>query len=74
MMATTLGVALGFPTLAVYSLGLFAPELIGAFHWSRSQVMAGVMLVTGALVLASPATGYLIDRIGVRRVASGEWR
>jgi MFS family permease len=69
LVATTLGVALGFPTLAVYSLGLFAPELTGAFHWSRSQVMAGVMLVTGALIVASPATGYLIDRIGVRPVA-----
>jgi MFS family permease len=69
LVACVCGVALGFPTLAVYSLGVFAPELIGAFHWSRSQVMGGVMLVTCVLVFASPITGYLCDRFGVRPVA-----
>lgn len=69
LVACVFGVALGFPTLAVYSLGVFAPELVGAFHWSRSQVMGGVMLVTCVLIFASPVTGYLCDRFGVRPVA-----
>jgi MFS family permease len=69
LVACVFGVALGFPTLAVYSLGVFAPELVSAFHWSRSQVMGGVMLVTCVLAFASPITGYLCDRFGVRPVA-----
>ena len=69
VVAATLGVALGFPTLAIYSLGMFAPELAGSFHWSFGQIMGGAAVVTAVLLVAGPATGFLCDRFGARPVA-----
>ena len=69
LIPTTLGVALGFPTLAIFTLGIFAPELARDFHWSYSQIMAGTMIVTLASFVAGPFVGSLSDRVGVQRVA-----
>ncbi len=50
------------------SLGLFAPHLASTFGWSRGAIMLSLTFFNIAGVLASPYTGTLIDRFGVRRV------
>jgi MFS family permease len=70
ILVATVGVALGFPTLTNYSLGVFAPELARAFHWSYSQIMSGIVMVPFVLLFAGPIVGLLCDRFGVRLVAS----
>ena len=69
LVAATLGAALGFPTLAVQTLGTFAPELHQAFGWSYSQVMLGLAVVTAVMLITGPVAGWLCDRFDVRRVA-----
>ena len=50
------------------SLGLFAPFLQKDFGWGRGQIMLSLTFYGLASVVASPHTGRLVDRIGVRAV------
>ncbi len=66
LVAATLGVMLGFPTLAVQTLGVFAPFLASTFKWSFSEIMGGLVIVTVVVIVIGPITGYLCDRYGAR--------
>jgi MFS family permease len=66
LFAATLGVMLGFPTLAVQTLGVFAPFLASTFKWSFSEIMGGLVIVTIVVIVIGPITGYLSDRYGAR--------
>ena len=68
LLGTCLGLASGL-SINTYMLSIFAPYLIRAFGWTRSQwAMLGVIQF---LVMASlPVAGRLADRFGVRRVAA----
>ena len=66
LFAATLGVMLGFPTLAVQTLGVFAPFLASTFKWSFSEIMGGLVIVTVVVIVIGPITGYLCDRYGAR--------
>ena len=70
LLAAILGTALGFPTLGVHTLGVFAPALSRAFGWSYSSIMAGLIIVTASMFVTGPFAGWLCDRYGVRLVAT----
>jgi MFS family permease len=69
VLASMLGIALGLSPLPFYTIGVFAPHLVTAFHWSMASIMGGLSAMTIVVVLMGPVTGWLADRFGVRTVA-----
>lgn len=64
----------GVASFHLQSIGPVIKPLGVAFGWSRGEVSAGVFLVTTVGLLMTPATGWVIDRLGARRVAlCGVW-
>ena len=51
-----------------YTIGVLAPELAREFGWGFGQIMAGLSVMTFTVLAASPMTGLLADRYGVRPV------
>lgn len=68
LFAAVIGLAFSPGPMIFGSLGLFAPSLQQSFGWARGEIMLGLTFFNVAGVLASPYTGALIDRLGVRRV------
>lgn len=66
--AAVIGLAFSPGPLIFGSMGLFAPHLVDAFGWNRGAIMLSLTFFNIAGVLASPYTGTLIDRFGVRRI------
>ncbi|MFA5548835.1 MAG: MFS transporter [Porticoccaceae bacterium] len=67
VLAATLGVALG--SIHVYSTGIFIEPLEREFGWSRAEISAGLSLVSVIGVFGAPLFGYLVNRLGSRRIA-----
>jgi MFS family permease len=67
--AALIGAALGLTALPFYSLGVFAKPLAAEFGWSRATIQGGITFTLLGVVCSAWLTGWLIDRIGVRRVA-----
>lgn len=66
--AASLGLGSSLPFLA-YANSIFAPHLVAAFGWSRSQfALYGLMAVASVIVL--PFIGRFTDRFGVLPVAT----
>jgi MFS family permease len=53
----------------LYTFGVFLPQIERATGWSRSQVTAGLLIVSCISVVLAPGAGYLIDRFGPRALA-----
>lgn len=68
LFAAVVGLAFSPGPVIFGSLGLFAPHLASTFGWSRGAIMLSLTFFNVAGVLASPYTGTLLDRFGVRRV------
>lgn len=68
LLAAVIGLAFSPGPLIFGSLGLFAPHLAHDFGWNRGAIMLSLTFFNVAGVIASPFTGALIDRIGVRKV------
>ncbi|WP_375194288.1 MFS transporter [Sphingobium sp.] len=68
LLAAVVGLAFSPGPMIFGSLGLFAPHLADSFGWSRGGIMLSLTFFNIAGVLASPYTGQLIDRLGVRAV------
>lgn len=68
LLGAVIGLAFSPGPMIFGSFGLFAPHLQGDFGWGRGQLMLGLTFFNVAGVLASPYTGALIDRFGVRRI------
>jgi len=68
LFAAVIGLAFSPGPMIFGSLGLFAPHLAQDFGWTRGAIMLSLTFFNVAGVLASPITGTLIDRVGVRRV------
>jgi len=52
-----------------YSLGVMMAPLEREFGWSRAEISSGMMIVSLIALLAAPAVGLAVDRIGPRRIA-----
>jgi MFS family permease len=66
-LAATVGLSTGFTALAVTN-SIMGPHLIRAFGWSKADfaLLGTLGLMT---LIALPASGWLVDRFGVRRTA-----
>src|SRR5579872_2947397 len=62
------GLAFSPGPLVFGALGLFVPHLQSTFGWNRGQILFSLTLFNLAAVIASPYTGRLLDRFGVRAV------
>ncbi len=59
----------GVSALVYYSFGLFVEPLQQQFGWSRGEISTALVFGSFGLVLAAPALGWCMDRLGARRVA-----
>ena len=69
VLASMLGIGLGLSPVPFYTIGMLAPELAREFGWAFGDIMAGLPIMTFAVLVASPIVGLLADRIGVRPIA-----
>ena len=53
---------------AGFLVGVGIPSMEKEFGWTRAEISSGPMLISVASLLLSTAAGYLIDRIGARKV------
>lgn len=70
LLACTIGVAAGAAALPFYTAGVFIAPLEHAFGWSRSAMAEASMAWTITVVVCAPFVGGLLDRFGVRGLAS----
>lgn len=61
-------VGVSFVTFPIYTVGFFFAPLTREFGWSRTAISAGISIASIVLVLLVPFAGYLVDRIGTRRL------
>ena len=66
-----LGLCTGFAGLYIGSLTIFLKPIAMDFGWGRAEISAAVVMAMLGLAVGSPIQGYLIDRIGARRVILG---
>lgn len=58
----------GVASLPFFTMGVFTKPLGDEFGWSRAETQAFLTFLTAGVLLGSPLAGWLMDRIGVRRV------
>ena len=68
LVGAVIGLAFSPGPLVFGALGLFVPHLQSTFGWNRGQILFSLTLFNVAAVIASPYTGRLLDRFGVRSV------
>lgn len=68
LFGAVIGLAFSPGPIIFGSLGLFVPHLTSAFGWSLGAIMLSLTFFNVAGVLASPYTGSLLDRFGVRAI------
>jgi MFS family permease len=70
LLAATVGVAFGMPTLALFSIGIFAPVFAKEFNWPFASIMGGLFMSSILILLVGPAVGRIIDTKGPRAVSA----
>ena len=58
----------GFGSLLVYTFGIFLKPLTEEFGWSRQAASLAFGIAAIMIAVCSPPLGYLLDRVGARRV------
>jgi len=69
VLSALLGIGLGLSPLPFYTIGVFAPYFVKTFGWTFGQVMAGITVTTGSVLIGGPLAGMLAAKYGARRVA-----
>lgn len=64
------GIGVSLVSLIYYSGGIWVKPWQEEFGWTRAEIGLGQGLGTMAIVLGAPLAGLLIDRYGLRRMAS----
>jgi len=67
-MAAFTGMALSYAMFTVFAFGTFVKPLEAEFGWQRGEMSFALTMTNIAVVIASPALGFIVDRLGVRRV------
>jgi MFS family permease len=67
--ASALGVTCGVTAIPIYTIGAFVGPLEQAYGWSRGSIQSATIFAYGAVVVAGPMAGGLVDKFGARRVA-----
>jgi MFS family permease len=68
VVASIIGLALGYSVVAVMSFGTFIKPLEESFGWTRGQISLGPTIIGLTAIIVFPYTGALVDRFGVRRI------
>lgn len=68
VLTTFFGMALCYAMFTVFAFGTFVKPLENEFGWQRGELSFALTMTNIAVVIASPLLGFVIDRIGVRRV------
>ncbi|QSQ27086.1 MFS transporter [Pyxidicoccus parkwayensis] len=63
-----LGLMLGYSTYISYVFGVFVRPLGAEFGWNRPQIAFALTLCNWFVVALSPLAGFLLDRVGPRRM------
>jgi MFS family permease len=66
--ASGVGVFVSFASLLVYTFGIFPKPVTGEFRWSREAASLACGSTAMMIAACSPVLGYLLDRVGARRV------
>ncbi|EJL34017.1 MFS transporter [Novosphingobium sp. AP12] len=67
--AAMIGLAMGLSPLPFYTVGMFAPELQGAFGWTFASLMGAITVQSLVVMATGPMAGFAVDRFGPRPVA-----
>ncbi|MFK7934433.1 MAG: MFS transporter [Saprospiraceae bacterium] len=70
LLACFLGIGVSLVSLVYYSGGIWIKPWQEAFGWTRAEIGLGQGLSTLAIVLGAPFAGRLIDRFGLKKVAT----
>jgi predicted MFS family arabinose efflux permease len=66
--ASGVGVFVSFASLLVYTFGIFLKPVTEEFGWSREAASLAFGIAAMMIAACSPVLGYLLDRVGARRV------
>jgi MFS family permease len=66
----SIGLAVGFGPIFVFSFGIFQKSMIAELGWNRAQFSLGFSLATLTTALLITQAGALIDRHGIRPVVT----
>jgi len=69
VVAAVVGAALSPATLVNVPFSLFVSALEADVHWGRPTITAALSVFLALLVVSLPIAGWLVDRVGARRVA-----
>jgi MFS family permease len=67
-LACGVGIACGLACVVTYTFPIFLTPLAQEFGWSAPDIFTGLLVTTLTVVIAAPALGPLVDRIGARRM------
>jgi MFS family permease len=67
--ASLVGMIVGPGTAIVFTVNVFMVPVTTALHWTRGEFSSGLLASAVLSPIATPLSGYLLDRFGIRRVA-----
>ena len=70
LLGSFIGMGVSIVSLSYYAGGIWVKPWQDAFGWSRTEIGTGQSLSTLVIVLTAPFAGRLIDRYGLRSVAT----
>lgn len=68
VLAAFFGLALSYAMFTVFAFGTLVKPLQAEFGWSRAQMSFALTITNLTIVFGAPLLGYLVDRMGVRRL------
>ena len=68
VLASSLGVMVGFGSLFVFTFSIFVKPLAAEFGWGREAISSGFGIAALMVAISSPLLGSWLDRFGARRI------
>jgi MFS family permease len=69
LLAAAVGNGAGVTGIPFFTFGVFVLPLTAAMGWTRGAVSRGASCLLVGTVISAPLVGWIIDRVGARRVA-----
>ena len=69
LLAASIGVVCSSIVLPFYSIGALVVPITDEFGLSRAEFQLNLLFSTGAGVITAPLVGWLLERVGIRRIA-----